>query len=164
MCGIIACLSKNCIESLLNGLKQLQNRGYDSAGITTIYENKFITDHSKYIILKNYKNNNIFLKIFLEILNKIKINQQIYNLQNHINLYTQIYNIYSFSDTNLISISEKCDIIYLLLDYIENKRLVRFINSVYAYPFRMIKINYNFSSKMRCQCKKEAKKISNLIN
>ena len=43
MCGIIACLSKNCIEYLLNGLEQLQNRGYDSAGITTIYKNKFIT-------------------------------------------------------------------------------------------------------------------------
>ena len=37
MCGIIALLSKNnCIEYLLDGLKQLQNRGYDSAGICTL--------------------------------------------------------------------------------------------------------------------------------
>jgi glucosamine--fructose-6-phosphate aminotransferase (isomerizing) len=35
MCGIIAYLGKNCHENLLDGLKQLQNRGYDSAGICT---------------------------------------------------------------------------------------------------------------------------------
>ena len=43
MCGIIALLSlsdKNTINILLNGLKQLQNRGYDSAGICTM-SNKF---------------------------------------------------------------------------------------------------------------------------
>ena len=41
MCGIIACLEKNpqkkcVISTLLGGLKQLQNRGYDSAGIVLI--------------------------------------------------------------------------------------------------------------------------------
>lgn len=37
MCGIIALLSKkNCIQLILNGLKQLQNRGYDSSGICTL--------------------------------------------------------------------------------------------------------------------------------
>lgn len=37
MCGIIAILAKHgCSKMLLNGLKQLQNRGYDSAGICTI--------------------------------------------------------------------------------------------------------------------------------
>lgn len=42
MCGIIAILSKNnCSEILLNGLKQLQNRGYDSAGICTLINNNF---------------------------------------------------------------------------------------------------------------------------
>lgn len=43
MCGIVAILTNNtCIEILLYGLRQLQNRGYDSAGICTIYENKFL--------------------------------------------------------------------------------------------------------------------------
>ena len=41
MCGIIALLSlhdDNTLFYLLNGLKQLQNRGYDSAGIYTLNE------------------------------------------------------------------------------------------------------------------------------
>jgi glutamine---fructose-6-phosphate transaminase (isomerizing) len=39
MCGITGCIGKcNCFDHLLNGLKQLQNRGYDSAGICTISE------------------------------------------------------------------------------------------------------------------------------
>jgi glucosamine 6-phosphate synthetase-like amidotransferase/phosphosugar isomerase protein len=37
MCGIIAGLSNsqliNLIEMIINGLKMIQNRGYDSAGI-----------------------------------------------------------------------------------------------------------------------------------
>jgi glucosamine--fructose-6-phosphate aminotransferase (isomerizing) len=44
MCGIIGCIGKeNCLEILLNGLLQLQNRGYDSAGTCLINNNKFIT-------------------------------------------------------------------------------------------------------------------------
>ena len=46
MCGIVASLQRNeCVFNyLLFGLQQLQNRGYDSAGITTItQENEFIT-------------------------------------------------------------------------------------------------------------------------
>ena len=46
MCGIVAGLQqeKSVIHSLLFGLEQLQNRGYDSAGITTITtENQFVT-------------------------------------------------------------------------------------------------------------------------
>ena len=42
MCGIIACL--NCEEQtkiLLEGLNQLQNRGYDSSGICLLDNNKF---------------------------------------------------------------------------------------------------------------------------
>jgi glucosamine--fructose-6-phosphate aminotransferase (isomerizing) len=41
MCGIVGVLTKidNCFLNLLNGLKKLQNRGYDSAGICTINEN-----------------------------------------------------------------------------------------------------------------------------
>ena len=40
MCGIIAMLSKyGCSKTLLEGLKQLQNRGYDSAGICTLTQN-----------------------------------------------------------------------------------------------------------------------------
>lgn len=40
MCGIIGFLStkKDCFNFIINGLKQLQNRGYDSAGITTFDE------------------------------------------------------------------------------------------------------------------------------
>ena len=30
-----------CFITYLNGLKQLQNRGYDSAGISLIYENEY---------------------------------------------------------------------------------------------------------------------------
>ena len=40
MCGIVALISlkQKVIEHLLGGLKQLQNRGYDSAGICTLNE------------------------------------------------------------------------------------------------------------------------------
>lgn len=43
MCGIIAGISVNCYIKLLQSLYQLQNRGYDSAGITTIVQNQFLT-------------------------------------------------------------------------------------------------------------------------
>jgi len=43
MCGIIAGISPKIVDILLLGLKQLQNRGYDSAGITTINNNNFQT-------------------------------------------------------------------------------------------------------------------------
>ena len=44
MCGITAIIGKqNCSRKMLESLKQLQNRGYDSAGISVIKENKFIT-------------------------------------------------------------------------------------------------------------------------
>jgi glucosamine--fructose-6-phosphate aminotransferase (isomerizing) len=40
MCGIIGYLgNKNCIDYLLSGLQKLQNRGYDSAGISIINNN-----------------------------------------------------------------------------------------------------------------------------
>ena len=40
MCGITAYLGKNqSFTYLLNSLKMLQNRGYDSAGIATIVNN-----------------------------------------------------------------------------------------------------------------------------
>jgi len=47
MCGIVGVLtnSKNnnqCVDYLLNGLRNLQNRGYDSAGICTISHKSFI--------------------------------------------------------------------------------------------------------------------------
>ena len=42
MCGIIACLNfKESIELLINGLEQLQNRGYDSCGISVLKDNNF---------------------------------------------------------------------------------------------------------------------------
>jgi len=53
MCGIVGILSinHNCINYLLEGLKQLENRGYDSAGICCINNNnetiiqKYASDH-----------------------------------------------------------------------------------------------------------------------
>ena len=45
MCGIVGYLGKESfVEYVLSGLKLLQNRGYDSAGITTIMENNLITN------------------------------------------------------------------------------------------------------------------------
>ena len=42
MCGITALLGKPCINTLLDSLKQLQNRGYDSAGICCINNNQYL--------------------------------------------------------------------------------------------------------------------------
>lgn len=45
MCGIVGILTNNtnnCVNNLLNGLKNLQNRGYDSAGICTMTEQSFL--------------------------------------------------------------------------------------------------------------------------
>jgi glucosamine--fructose-6-phosphate aminotransferase (isomerizing) len=44
MCGIIASIGKdNSFFHCLCGLKQLQNRGYDSAGVCSIIDDQFIT-------------------------------------------------------------------------------------------------------------------------
>lgn len=43
MCGIVGILQPNVLEYLLNGIKQLQNRGYDSAGISYLYNDKIHT-------------------------------------------------------------------------------------------------------------------------
>ena len=41
MCGIIGIIGKNeAAEPLLNALKRLEYRGYDSAGIATLFNNK----------------------------------------------------------------------------------------------------------------------------
>ena len=44
MCGIIAGISDSVVEILISGLKQLQNRGYDSAGIALINEKEFLVN------------------------------------------------------------------------------------------------------------------------
>jgi glucosamine--fructose-6-phosphate aminotransferase (isomerizing) len=45
MCGIVGYLGKEAsFEYILSGLKLLQNRGYDSAGITTIIDNELVTN------------------------------------------------------------------------------------------------------------------------
>lgn len=44
MCGIIGYLGKKCEENILNGLKQLQNRGYDSAGICVLQNHELLLD------------------------------------------------------------------------------------------------------------------------
>jgi len=41
MCGIIACLGDIASYHIINGLKQLQNRGYDSAGLSLLYQNEW---------------------------------------------------------------------------------------------------------------------------
>lgn len=75
MCGITACISQNCVQILLNGLVQLQNRGYDSAGITTLVSSgnsldhdfittKFASDEETALIkLERYKNEHFNSKI-----------------------------------------------------------------------------------------------------
>ena len=44
MCGIVGIITNEnkCVDCLLNGLKNLQNRGYDSAGICSIQNQQFI--------------------------------------------------------------------------------------------------------------------------
>jgi glutamine---fructose-6-phosphate transaminase (isomerizing) len=66
MCGIVGVLSanNNCIDILLNGLTQLQNRGYDSAGVATIKKgngvqvnvNKYASTDKTNALVKIYSN------------------------------------------------------------------------------------------------------------
>lgn len=51
MCGIIASLGKNTKNNIIEGLKQLQNRGYDSAGISLIHKNQWHV--KKYATINN---------------------------------------------------------------------------------------------------------------
>tara|TARA_B110000037_G_C17087686_1_gene492649 strand:+ start:94 stop:1923 length:1830 start_codon:yes stop_codon:yes gene_type:complete len=53
MCGILGVLTSNnkCVKLLINGIKQLENRGYDSAGICTL--------KSDFSVLKVASNKNI---------------------------------------------------------------------------------------------------------
>ncbi len=63
MCGIFGILGcEDCFDYGINGLKQLQNRGYDSAGCCAIKDNKFIlrkfataTDKDSIDKLNDYK-------------------------------------------------------------------------------------------------------------
>lgn len=41
MCGISSYIGKNCTENLINSIKQLLSRGYDSVGIAVIIDGKF---------------------------------------------------------------------------------------------------------------------------
>ena len=44
MCGIVGVVgSKNAVSIILEGLKKLEYRGYDSAGIAVLEKNKFKT-------------------------------------------------------------------------------------------------------------------------
>ena len=62
MCGIIAAIAeRNVVQILLEGLKRLEYRGYDSAGLAVINDNKFLLHKAKgkvkvlqEIIQKNY--------------------------------------------------------------------------------------------------------------
>ena len=59
MCGIIALLSlydDKTINMLLDGLKQLQNRGYDSAGICTMNDKFSISKYASTKDLDSIKN------------------------------------------------------------------------------------------------------------
>ena len=44
MCGITAILGNDCIQLMIDSLIQLQNRGYDSAGLSIIKDNHFIVN------------------------------------------------------------------------------------------------------------------------
>ena len=63
MCGIAALIGIDSFKILLESLKQLQNRGYDSAGICTINNNnfninKYASEHNKTALEKLEKNIN----------------------------------------------------------------------------------------------------------
>ena len=48
MCGIVGYLgSKNAYQIILDGLKRLEYRGYDSAGISLYNGNKLLTQKTK---------------------------------------------------------------------------------------------------------------------
>lgn len=66
MCGITALIGKPCAIELYNSLEQLQNRGYDSAGICVVKDNKL-----------NYQK---YASTSMSALEKIK--QQLFNLEN----------------------------------------------------------------------------------
>ena len=77
MCGIIGILAKNNIniyDFILNGLNQLQNRGYDSAGISFHYNNSFKT--IKYASTKDETS----LKKIENDISKLNDNNSIYNI------------------------------------------------------------------------------------
>ena len=44
MCGIVAAITVDCFTKLLQCLYQIQNRGYDSAGICTLNNSQFFVD------------------------------------------------------------------------------------------------------------------------
>ncbi len=70
MCGIIAYLGfSDAFTYCLNGLIQLQNRGYDSAGISSIIDSKYII--SKYASFEN-----------ISALDKIKKEKELHNNSN----------------------------------------------------------------------------------
>lgn len=62
MCGIIGVLSNNTIEIIKSGLIQLQNRGYDSVGISVVEEKintiKYASDNNKDCFEKLFDNMN----------------------------------------------------------------------------------------------------------
>lgn len=43
MCGIVGFLKDNCLQDIYNGIKQLEYRGYDSAGIAYIKDSRVVT-------------------------------------------------------------------------------------------------------------------------
>ena len=71
MCGIVGILSNTILKEIIyNCLIQLQNRGYDSCGIASIINNKFIINkfasddntmafNKLYLFIKNHYNSNI---------------------------------------------------------------------------------------------------------
>ena len=54
MCGIVAYKgSKNCFPILIDGLKKLEYRGYDSAGVACILNDKSVATKHKITLIKS---------------------------------------------------------------------------------------------------------------
>ena len=68
MCGIVGIVStKSCVNEVIKGLRSLEYRGYDSAGIAIINQNKILKKKSvgRIIDLEKKINKNINVKEIL---------------------------------------------------------------------------------------------------
>ncbi len=109
MCGIVAYIgNKNCKDILINGLKRLEYRGYDSAGIGILVKsnlstktNSFCFSQSQNVNADNYINKN-------DNANNLNSNVNSNNGNNTTNTNTKINTNANFNkNTNIININIK---------------------------------------------------------